>query len=110
MLIRKPQVISGGWGDSHPLHPPPRSAPELGDGEGEVSKFFFQNNIREELFLFSRFLFYLPRHLAEFGARWLLWLLRYDVLLKRGQDILRFVVCLFILPFEQKKPINYPRK
>ena len=91
MLIRKPQVISGGW-----LHPPPRSTPE-------VSKFFFQNNIREELFLFSRFLFYLPRHLAEFGARWLLWLLRYDVLLKRGQDILRFVVCLFILPFEQKK-------
>ena len=25
--IRKPQVISGGGGDEHPLHPPPRSAP-----------------------------------------------------------------------------------
>ena len=25
--IRKPQVISGGWGGAHPLHPPPRSAP-----------------------------------------------------------------------------------
>ena len=24
--IRKPRVISGGWG-VHPLHPPPRSAP-----------------------------------------------------------------------------------
>ena len=24
--IRKPQVISGGWGGAHPLHPPPRSA------------------------------------------------------------------------------------
>ena len=78
--------------------------------KGRFPIFFFQINIREELFLFSRLLFYLPRHLAEFGARWLLWLLRYDVLLKRGQDILRFFVCLFILPFEQKKPINYPRK
>ena len=26
--IRKPQVISGGRGGAHPLHPPPRSAPE----------------------------------------------------------------------------------
>ena len=26
--IRKPQVISGGEGSGHPLHPPPRSAPE----------------------------------------------------------------------------------
>ena len=26
--IRKPQVISGGRGDVHPLHPPLRSAPE----------------------------------------------------------------------------------
>ena len=25
--IRKPQVISGGGGDAHSLHPPPRSAP-----------------------------------------------------------------------------------
>ena len=25
--IRKPQVISGGEGGAHPLHPPPRSAP-----------------------------------------------------------------------------------
>ena len=25
--IRKPQVISGGRGGVHPLHPPPRSAP-----------------------------------------------------------------------------------
>ena len=28
-FIRKPQVISGGRG-AHPLHPPPRSAPEPG--------------------------------------------------------------------------------
>ena len=89
-----------------PLDPPL----SWGMEKGRFLSFFFQNNIREELFLFSRFLFYLPRHLAEFGARWLLWLLRYDVLLKRGQDILCFFVCLFILPFEQKKPINYPRK
>ena len=27
--IRKPQVISGWGGGAHPLHPPPRSAPEL---------------------------------------------------------------------------------
>ena len=27
--IRKPQVISGGGGGAHPLHPPPRSAPAL---------------------------------------------------------------------------------
>ena len=27
--IRKPQVISGGGGVAHPLHPPPRSAPAL---------------------------------------------------------------------------------
>ena len=27
--IRKPQVISGGRGGAHPLHPPPRSAPAL---------------------------------------------------------------------------------
>ena len=27
--IRKPQVISGGGGSAHPLHPPPRSAPAL---------------------------------------------------------------------------------
>jgi len=27
--IRKPQVISGGVGGAHPLHPPPRSAPVL---------------------------------------------------------------------------------
>ena len=27
--IRKRQVISGGRGDVHPLHPPPRSAPAL---------------------------------------------------------------------------------
>ena len=26
--IRKPQVISEVWGGAHPLHPPPRSAPE----------------------------------------------------------------------------------
>ena len=26
--IRKPRVISGGEGGAHPLHPPPRSAPE----------------------------------------------------------------------------------
>ena len=26
--IRKPQVISGGGGGAHPLHPHPRSAPE----------------------------------------------------------------------------------
>ena len=25
--IRKPQVISGGGGGAHPLHPPPSSAP-----------------------------------------------------------------------------------
>ena len=28
--IRKPQVISGGGGGAHTLHPPPRSAPEYG--------------------------------------------------------------------------------
>ena len=97
MLIRKPQVISGGVGGIRtpctlPLDPPL----SWGMEKERFPSFFFQNNIREELFLFSRFLFYLPRHLAEFGARWLLWLLRYDVLLKRGQDILRFVVCLFV--------------
>ena len=27
--IRKPQVISGGGGVAHPLHPPPRPAPAL---------------------------------------------------------------------------------
>ena len=26
---RKPQVISGGGGGVHPLHPPPRSAPAI---------------------------------------------------------------------------------
>lgn len=65
--------------------------------KGRLPRFFFQKSIRAKLFLFSRFLFYLPRHLATFGARWLLWLLGYDVLLKRGQAILRFFVCLFFL-------------
>ena len=35
--IRKPQVISGGGGE-HPLHPPPGSAPVMGEDDLQISK------------------------------------------------------------------------
>ena len=45
--IRKPQVISGGGGGAHPLHPPPRSASALCDwkevGQSKVKKKFTRN-------------------------------------------------------------------
>ena len=37
--IRKPQVISGGRGGAHPLHPPPRSAPAR---DSQVCKMFLR--------------------------------------------------------------------
>ena len=46
--IRKPQVISGGGG-AHPLHPPPRSAPEgisaanVIVGDGAFTKIYLQD-------------------------------------------------------------------
>ena len=42
--IRKPQVISGRTGGAHPLHPPPRSAPDI------VTRpyFYYHKKFRED--------------------------------------------------------------
>ena len=55
--IRKPRVISGGGGGAHPLHSPPRSAPELAQSssassvhENQLQTMFFDNTITGGVF------------------------------------------------------------